>query len=75
MSELSLDKRKTGLVEIDLQKGIVSMETKPHDTRTVISNAAKLAEAFRENKMPVFLVHVAVSRETALQPIADLAMP
>jgi len=75
LSELSLDKRKTGLVEIDLQKGIVSMETKPHDTRTVISNAAKLAEAFRENKMPVFLVHVAVSRETALQPIADLAMP
>ena len=75
MSDPNLDKRKTALVVIDHQKGIVSMETKPHDTKTVISNAVKLAKAFRENKMPVFLVHVAVSKETALQPIADLVMP
>jgi nicotinamidase-related amidase len=32
-------------------------------------------EAFRENKMPVFLVHVASTKETALHPIADLVMP
>jgi nicotinamidase-related amidase len=74
LSELGLDKRKTGLVIIDLQKGITSMETQPYDTKTVISNAAKLAEAFRENRMPVFLVHVVFSKETALQPIADLVM-
>ena len=75
MSDLILSKAKTGLVVIDLQKGITSMSTEPYDTKTVISNAVKLANAFRENKMPVFLVHVSFSKETALQPIADLAMP
>ena len=75
MSDLILSKAKTGLVVIDLQKGITSISTEPYDTKTVISNAAKLANAFRENKMPVFLVHVSFSKETALQPIADLAMP
>lgn len=43
--------------------------------KTVVSNAAKLAEAFRANKMPVFLVHVAFSKQTALQPVADFVMP
>jgi nicotinamidase-related amidase len=62
-------------VVIDLQKGITSMRTEPYDTKTVISNAVKLAEAFRANKMSVFLVHVAFSKQTALQPIADSVMP
>ena len=75
MTDLAIDKRRTCLVVIDLQKGITSMQTEPHDTKTVISNAVKLADAFRANKMPVFLVHVAFSKETALQPIADLVMP
>ena len=75
LTDLTIDKRKTCLVVIDLQKGIASMQTEPYDTKTVISNAVKLAEAFRANKMPVFLVHVAFSEQTALQPIADLVMP
>jgi nicotinamidase-related amidase len=75
LSHVTLSKAKTGLVVIDLQKGIMPMPTEPYDTKTVISNAAKLANAFRENKMPVFLVHVAFSKETALQPIADLTTP
>jgi len=75
LSELILSKAKTALVVIDLQKGIVSMPAEPYDTKTVISNAAKLATAFRENKMAVFLVHVSFSKGTALQSIADLPMP
>ncbi len=75
MSELNLSKAKTALVVIDLQKGIVSMPAEPNDTKTVISNAAKLANAFRENKMAVFLVHVSFSKGTALQSIVDLPMP
>src|SRR5271166_4716654 len=75
MSELILSKAKTALVIIDLQKGITSMSTEPYDTKTVISNSVKLAGAFRENKMPVILVHVSFSKGTALQPIADLSMP
>ena len=75
MNELILNKAKTALVLIDLQKGIASMSTEPYDTKAVISNAVKLADAFRQNKMPVFLVHVVFSKETTLQPIADLTMP
>lgn len=68
---LSIDKKKTCLVVIDLQKGITGMPTQPFDTKTVIANAAKLATAFRENQMPVFLVHVVTSQGTALHTIAD----
>jgi len=75
LNDLTLDKRKTGLVVIDLQRGITSMEAKPNDVKTVISNAAKLAAAFRENRMPVFLVHVVFSKETSLQPVADFVAP
>ena len=75
LSELILNKAKTALVVIDLQKGITSISTEPYDSKTVISNAVKLANAFRENKMPVFLVHVSFSEGTALQPNADLVMP
>jgi nicotinamidase-related amidase len=75
VSELILSKTNTALVVIDLQKGITTMPTEPYDAKTVISNAVKLANAFRENKMPVFLVHVSFSKETALRPIADRVMP
>jgi nicotinamidase-related amidase len=75
LSDLILSKAKTALVVIDLQKGITSMSTEPYDTKSVISNAVKLANAFREKKMSVFLVHVVFSKDTALQPTADLAMP
>jgi nicotinamidase-related amidase len=51
------------------------METKPYDAKTVISNAAKLARAFRENKMPVFLVRVMGTSETVLKPVADTSFP
>lgn len=68
---LVIDKRKTSLVVIDLQKGITMMEAKPYDAKTVVSNSARLAKAFRKNKMPVFLVHVEGARETMLNPVAD----
>ena len=60
---------------IDLQKGIAAMPTQPYDTKAVIASAAKLARAFRENRMPVFLVHVVASQATALHANADETMP
>ena len=60
---------------IDLQKGITAMPTQPYDTKTVITNAAKLARAFRENQMPVFLVHVVRSQETMLHANVDETGP
>jgi nicotinamidase-related amidase len=67
----SIDKTKTALVVIDLQKGVIGMPTQPHDSKTVLANAVKLADAFRLNKMPVFLVRVALSPDGAdrLNPI------
>jgi nicotinamidase-related amidase len=75
MDTLTLDKSKTCLVVIDLQKGITSMEAHPHDTKTVVENAAKLAGAFRRNGMQVFLVHVTQAKGTALQTLSDTSFP
>jgi nicotinamidase-related amidase len=74
-NSLELNKAKTALVVIDLQKGIASFPSAPHDTKTVVSNAAKIADLFRENKMPVFLVRVAMTDAERLKPIADEQSP
>ena len=68
---LVIDRSKTAFVVIDLQKGVLQMEVKPHPAEEVIANAAKLAAAFRKDGMPVFLVHVAMGPGTALKTISD----
>lgn len=61
------------LVVIDLQKGIASVgrQLAPYAPEAVIQNAAKLADAFRKNGMPVFLVHVMSTGADRLNVIAD----
>ncbi len=73
---LEIDKNKTALVVIDLQKGIVGMSAEPHPAEEVVINASKIAEAFRNNKMPVFLVRVAMSPDMkdGLKPRSDSQM-
>ncbi len=70
---ISIDKSKTALVVIDLQKGIVGISTAPYSASSVVANAAKLAGEFRINQMPVILVRVTPSKDgkDALQPVAD----
>ena len=63
MKPLNIDKTKTAIVVIDLQKGIASRETQPYSAKTVIENTAKMLKVFRQNKMPVFLVRVATSSD------------
>jgi len=77
MSDLLIDKAKTALVVIDLQKGIVGRPTVPHAPDAVVRNAAALAAAFRKNGSPVFLVRVSPSPDwkDALRPIADAPAP
>jgi nicotinamidase-related amidase len=77
MGDLLIDKSKTALVVIDLQKGVIGRPTVPYASELVVRNAAALAAAFRENAMPVFLVRVSFSPDwkDALRPIADAAMP
>ena len=44
---LSLDPQSTALVLIDLQRGIVTRDTKPHTAADVVARSSKLANAFR----------------------------
>jgi nicotinamidase-related amidase len=76
MDGLSIEKSRTALVVIDLQKGIAGRETAPYTSDVVIKNAVALAQACRKNEMPVFLVRVMMSADgkNALHPIADQTM-
>jgi len=71
MTGLTIDKNKTALVVIDLQKGVVTSPTKPYPTKDVIRNAQNLVNSFRRNQMAVFLVHVDITKETGLKVISD----
>lgn len=75
MNTLSIDKIKTALVVVDLQKGIAGRQVAPYASEVVVKNAALIADAFRKNGMPVFLVRVTPSPDgkDALRPIADVA--
>jgi len=75
ITDLSLDKTKTAVVVIDLQKGVAAAPTRPYAAADVIRNAARLVDAFRKNRMPVFLVHVVATGETALRTISDESFP
>ena len=61
MSELILDPRRTAVVVIDLQKGIVQFGGNPHSSQTVIANAAALLDAARSAGAQAILVHVDIS--------------
>lgn len=73
MSEKYIDPAKTALVVIDLQKGIVTMDTKPYSPDLIISNTNQLIDKFHRLNSPVFLVHVGPSDDNKdrLNPITD----
>ena len=75
--ELNIDKSKTAVVVIDLQKGIAAMPTEPYPSKSVIENAAQIVDAARKNEMPVFLVHVSPSPDMKdiLHPVSDTQSP
>ena len=50
--------KKTALILIDLQKGIVALPT-VHPSADIVKQAAKLAKAFRAKELPVVAVNVA----------------
>ncbi len=70
---LNIDKTKTAIVVIDLQRGIVAMQAEPQPSSVVIDNASRLVSVFRKNGMPIFLVRVTPSADLkdTLQPVAD----
>jgi len=74
---LALDPDTTALIVIDLQRGIVARTAAPHSASEVVERCATLAEAFRDQKAPVILVHVAFSNDDRdkLKPEADSPNP
>ncbi|MGW4587776.1 isochorismatase family protein [Amycolatopsis thermoflava] len=56
----TLDPR-TALIVIDLQAGSVGMDMAPHTAADVVARAARLADAFRGQGLPVVLVNVAAA--------------
>jgi nicotinamidase-related amidase len=74
---LNLDPKTTALILIDLQKGIVWRDTAPHPSATVVSNAVKLADAFRAAGALVILVRVAFAADgrDVLSPPRDEVPP
>ena len=74
---MMINYEKTALVLIDLQKGIVSMETAPNSTETVLSNAEKMIQKFRENDGFIAFVRVNFhDGKDALSPrLAEQALP
>jgi nicotinamidase-related amidase len=77
MTNALIDRSKTALVVIDLQRGVVGRQTAPYATDIVVRNAAAIADAFRKNKMPVFLVRIAFAADgkNTLSPICDAPRP
>jgi nicotinamidase-related amidase len=72
---LSLDPKKTALVLIDLQNGIVSRETKPYPAGEVIERSRQLADAFRAKRVPVVYVRVVMSDLLSLPADEGLSLP
>jgi nicotinamidase-related amidase len=62
---LTLPAATTALVLIDLQNGIVAIQTAPRPGKEVLAKGQELAQRFRAAKAPVVLVNVAFSPDFA----------
>jgi len=58
MNELIFEPRRTAVVVIDLQKGIVALQASPHSAPSVVANCVELLAAARSVGAQHVLVHV-----------------
>jgi nicotinamidase-related amidase len=58
MSDLVLEARRTALVVIDLQKGIVEASGEPNPTASIVPNCVRLLATSRQSRAQTVLVHV-----------------
>src|SRR5690242_16675346 len=72
---LSLDPKRTALVLIDLQAGILGMQVAPHPAADVLDRGVKLADHFRKHGALVVLVNVSFGPNNAdrlTQPVDSM---
>ncbi|MGA9061265.1 MAG: hydrolase [Terracidiphilus sp.] len=76
MNELIFEPRRTAVVVIDLQKGIVGFPGSPHSTPDVVANCVEIVAAARSVGAQPILVHVGRSPDggDALQMTVDEPM-
>jgi nicotinamidase-related amidase len=72
---VKLHPKRTALVLIDLQKGIVSMPLAPRTGEEVVEKAKALAARFRAAGAPVMLVHVGWAADGADRPPRNVDRP
>jgi nicotinamidase-related amidase len=65
MTDLALTPKKTALVIIDLQQGIVGMNVAPHTGAAVVANTVKIAQRLKAGDGTVVAVRVAFSASGA----------
>lgn len=71
-----MDYSKTALVLIDLQKGILELPVEPHSTETIVNNANRLIQRFREKGGFIVFAHVAfLDGKDKLTPNSSMKMP
>jgi hypothetical protein len=75
MNSLHLDPKKTALILIDLQNGIVAMPTAPHTAAEVIQKSHTLAKSFRAVGASVIYVRVDLTDFLTLAVDAPHAEP
>ena len=75
MSTLSLDPKKTALVVIDLQKGIVGRPTAPYPSAEVMQRSNRLAKKLREKGGTAIYVHVDMANFLQLPADAPMRDP
>lgn len=73
---MDLDWKRTALVMIDLQKGVVGRDVKPHSAADVVARSRRLADALRARGALVVFVRVSFSAEgkDRLSPACDQPM-
>ncbi len=73
MTDVELDPTRTAIVAVDLQIGVVGLETRPHSANRVIDNCVALLRAGRRVGARAVLVHVGASADGAdwPRPVSD----
>ncbi|NUR08522.1 MAG: hydrolase [Nocardioidaceae bacterium] len=65
---LSTLDRSVALVVVDLQRGVVGLDTAPYPAADVVARTVELADAFRTHGAPVVLVRVSFAADGADAP-------
>lgn len=73
MADLQLDPARTAILVVDLQQGIVGMQTSPHPAASVVANCVALLRAGRRAGARPVLIHVGASADGGdwPQPVTD----